>query len=196
MFQVMGYISISRPCFGIHVFLSNVCLNSCFSPCFSSSFFAYSFFFLRYMFLCFYVSLFPSIQKTFIQKFHHLFIGCYVSYLQLLTFVTFSLVLLLLCLTFLGCFWDFSFSFLRIGWEALKVKHLQAKVLKVLQHELTCPSPCCMPPYCPRRKFDFDDNTIIVSKITSKRINSILQDMGAGSISGEMLKKPTCRGND
>jgi len=53
-----------------------------------------------------------------------------------------------------------------------------------------------MPPYCPKHKFDFDDNTIIVSEVTSKRINSILQDMGAGSISGKMLKKPTCRGKD
>jgi len=61
-------------------------------------------FFLRYMFLCPYVSLFPSIQKTCIQKFHHLFAGYYVSYFQFLTCVTFSLVLFLLCLTFLACF--------------------------------------------------------------------------------------------
>jgi len=47
-----------------------------------------------------------------------------------------------------------------------------------------------MPPYCPRRKIDYDDNIIIVSKVTSRRINSILQDMGVGSISGKMLKNP------
>jgi hypothetical protein len=31
------------------------------------------------MFLCFYVSLISSIQKTFIQKLNHLFVGFYVS---------------------------------------------------------------------------------------------------------------------
>ncbi len=46
-----------------------------------------------------------------------------------------------------------------------------------------------MPPYCPRRKFDSNDDIVNV-KATSKRINFILHDMGASSISGEMLKNP------
>jgi len=35
--------------------------------------------FYGFMFLFFYVSLFPSIQKPFIQKLHRLFVGVYVS---------------------------------------------------------------------------------------------------------------------
>jgi hypothetical protein len=52
--------------------------------------------FYGFMYLCFYVSLFPSIQKTFIQKLHHLFASVYVSCIVLLRCVTFSLVVLLL----------------------------------------------------------------------------------------------------
>jgi hypothetical protein len=37
-------------------------------------------------------------------------------------------------------------------------------------------------------KFDFDDDTIIVSKTMLRKINFVLQDMGVGSINGEMLK--------
>jgi len=44
------------------------------------------------------------------------------------------------------------------------VKHFQMKVLKALQHELTHPIPCYMPPYHPRHKFDFNDNNVIVLK--------------------------------
>ncbi len=44
------------------------------------------------MFLCLYVSLFPSIQKTFIQKLHRLFASFNVSCRMILTCVTFPLV--------------------------------------------------------------------------------------------------------
>jgi hypothetical protein len=54
------------------------------------------------------------------------------------------------------------------------VKDLQANVLKALQHEIICPSLGCMPPYCPRWKFDFDDDIVIVSETTLRKINSIL----------------------
>jgi len=54
---------------------------------------------------------------------------------------------------------------------------------------LAHPSLGFMPPYCPRRKFDSNDDIVNV-KATSKRINFILHDMGASSISGEMLKNP------
>jgi hypothetical protein len=47
-----------------------------------------------------------------------------------------------------------------------------------------------MPPYNLGWKFDFDDDIIIISKTISRKINFILQDMGVGSISGEMLKVP------
>jgi len=70
------------------------------------------------------------------------------------------------------------------------VKHLQMKVFKALQQESICPSPGCMPPYRLRRKFDFDDNTIIVSEVASRKINFILQDMRASSISEKMSKNP------
>jgi hypothetical protein len=70
------------------------------------------------------------------------------------------------------------------------VKHLQVKVLKVLQQELTCPTLGCMPPYRHGQKIDYDDNIVILSEVASRRINSILQDMGVGSISGKMLKNP------
>jgi hypothetical protein len=47
-----------------------------------------------------------------------------------------------------------------------------------------------MLPYCLRWKFNFDDDIVIVSKVASKRINYVLQEMGAGNISQEMLKNP------
>jgi hypothetical protein len=52
------------------------------------------------------------------------------------------------------------------------------------------PSPSCVPPYCLGWKFNSDDDIFIVLEITSRRINFVLQDMGAGGISQEMLKKP------
>jgi hypothetical protein len=55
---------------------------------------------------------------------------------------------------------------------------------------VTHPSLGCTLPYCPRQKFDFDDDTEFFSKATSKKINSILQDMGTNNISGKMLKNP------
>jgi hypothetical protein len=70
------------------------------------------------------------------------------------------------------------------------VKHLQVKVLKVLQQKLIHPSLGCMPPYRLGQKFDFDDDTVIVSKTLLKKINFVLQDMGPGNISREMLKNP------
>ncbi len=54
------------------------------------------------------------------------------------------------------------------------MKHLQAKVLKTLQQELTYPSPSCMPPYYLGRKFDSDDDIAIISKTTLRRINFVL----------------------
>jgi hypothetical protein len=63
-------------------------------------------------------------------------------------------------------------------------------VIKVLQQELTHPSLGCMPPYCLGWKFDSNDDTVIVLEVTSRRIIFILQDMGAGIISGQMLKNP------
>jgi hypothetical protein len=100
-------------------------------PCFSSRTFFYSRFFVFFsllfvyrssMVLCFYgsmflwlsISLFPSIQNTFIHKLHHIFARFYVSCIIFLTCDTFSLVVLLLCFTFLGCFRVviFSLSFL------------------------------------------------------------------------------------
>jgi len=62
------------------------------------------FLFILWSIICFYVSLFLSIQKTFIQKLHRLFASFYVSYLMILTCVTFSLVAFLLFFTFLGYF--------------------------------------------------------------------------------------------
>ncbi len=50
------------------------------------------------------------------------------------------------------------------------------------------PKSGCMPPYCPGWKFAFDGNIVIVSEITPRKINFILQDMGASNISGKMLK--------
>jgi len=44
------------------------------------------------------------------------------------------------------------------------------------------PSPGCMPPYHPGRKFNYDDDIAIVFKATSKIINFVLQDMGAGNL--------------
>jgi len=70
------------------------------------------------------------------------------------------------------------------------VKHLQVKVLKVLQQELIRPSLGCMPPYYLGWKFNYDDDIVIVLEVTSRRINSILQDMGASNINREMLKNP------
>jgi len=61
-------------------------------------------YFEGYVFLCLYVSLIPSIQKTFIQKLNSFFASFHASCLLCLTFVTFSFYLLLLCFTFLGCF--------------------------------------------------------------------------------------------
>jgi hypothetical protein len=57
------------------------------------------------------------------------------------------------------------------------VKHLQAISLKALHQELICPSLGCMAPYHPGRKFNFDDDMIIVLPTMSKRINFILEDM-------------------
>jgi hypothetical protein len=52
------------------------------------------------------------------------------------------------------------------------------------------PKPKLQPPYFPRRKFNSKDDILIVSETTSRRINFVLQDMGASNISGEMLKNP------
>jgi hypothetical protein len=47
-----------------------------------------------------------------------------------------------------------------------------------------------MPPYHPRRKFDFDDGTIIVSEAMSRKINFVIWDMGARNICQKPLKNP------
>jgi len=76
------------------------------------------------------------------------------------------------------------------------VKHLQGKVLKELHQELIYLSPNSMPLYRPGRKFNVDDNIVIVSKTKSRIINFILQDMGAGTISQKMLKNPPINENN
>jgi hypothetical protein len=114
--------------------------------------------------MCLYVSLIPSIPKTFIQKVHNLITGFYVPCLLLFTCVTFSLVLLLLFYILRLFLRFFSFFSLQIGWEAPQVKHLQTKVLKALQQKLTRPSPSYMPLYHPRWKFDSNDDTVIFHK--------------------------------
>jgi hypothetical protein len=100
MFQVAGMFQYQW-----HVFVSSPCFRS--RACFISTFLIYFksiICFYDFMFLCFYVSLFPSIQKTFIQKLHRLFASFYVSCFMILTCVTFSLVAFLLFFTFLGYF--------------------------------------------------------------------------------------------
>jgi len=51
-----------------------------------------------------------------------------------------------------------------------------------------------MPPYHPGRKFNYGDDIVIISKVASKIINFVLQDMGAGNISQKMLKNPPTYG--
>jgi hypothetical protein len=63
------------------------------------------------IFTCPYFLLFPSIQKTFIHKLHRLFPSFYVSCIILLICVSYSLVTLVLCFTFLGYFRIVIFSF-------------------------------------------------------------------------------------
>ncbi len=70
------------------------------------------FYFYGSMFMCLYVSLFPSIQKTFIQKLHCHFASFCVSFIILLTCITFSLVVLLLCIPRLFMNSDFFILFL------------------------------------------------------------------------------------
>ncbi len=72
-----------------------------------------------------------------------------------------------------------------LGWNTFNWN-----VFKTLWQHLTCPGPGYMPPYCPEWKFDFDDNTIIISKTTSWRINSLLHDIRVGSINGKMSRNP------
>jgi hypothetical protein len=47
-----------------------------------------------------------------------------------------------------------------------------------------------MPPYHIGQKLNSNDDIVIVLEITSRRINSILQDMGASNISLKILKNP------
>jgi hypothetical protein len=123
MFLYQAYVYVSRPCFR---WWACLCIKAMFqyqsSQCFSSrAYFSSRFlvhFMVYYLFIgvqmvlyfygsmlmCFYVSLFPSIQKTFIQKLHCLFAGFYVSCIIFLICVKFSLVIFLLCFTFLGFF--------------------------------------------------------------------------------------------
>ncbi len=79
-----------------------------------------------FMFLCFYVSLFPSIQKTLIQKLHRLYkFLCFMFYNFNMCHIFIS------CISFvfyiLGLFLSsdfFVFCFVQIGWEAPHMKHL------------------------------------------------------------------------
>jgi hypothetical protein len=95
MFQYQGHVSNQG-----HISISSPCLSSRFIV----HFMVYYLFlgiqmvlcFYGFMYLCLYLSLFPSIQKAFIQKLHHLFVVVYVSCIILLTCVTFSLVVLLI----------------------------------------------------------------------------------------------------
>jgi len=84
MFMYKAYIFVSRPCF---------------SSKFLDHFIVYSLFLGDQMVLCFII--FPSIQKTFIQKLHHLFASFYVSCIIFLT-----------CHIFIGCI---SFMFYILG---------------------------------------------------------------------------------
>jgi hypothetical protein len=72
-------------------------------------------------------------SKDIYPIFKFIFTSLYVLCLLLLACVTFSLVLIFLRFTFLGCFWDFFVFFLQTGWEPLQVKHFEVKVLKMLQ---------------------------------------------------------------
>jgi len=89
VFVMFLYVSISRPClssrFIVHFMVYYLFLGIQMVLCFYG-----------FMYLCLYLSLFPSIQKAFIQKLHHLFVVVYVSCIILLTCVTFSLVVLLI----------------------------------------------------------------------------------------------------
>jgi hypothetical protein len=53
-----------------------------------------------------------------------------------------------------------------------------------------------MPPYHPRQKFNYDDDTVIISKATSRSINFVLEDMKACNISRKMLKNPHVNENN
>jgi hypothetical protein len=64
------------------------------------------------------------------------------------------------------------------------------KVLKLLQQELIHPSLGCMPLYCLGRKLNSNDDIVIVSEVMSRKINFVLQDMGASIINQKMLKNP------
>ncbi len=68
------------------------------------------------------------------------------------------------------------------------MKHLQVKVLKTLHQKLICPILGCMPLNCLIWKFNFDDDTVIISEIVSRIIIFVLQDMRTMNISREMLK--------
>jgi hypothetical protein len=98
MFLYQAYVYVSRACFK---WWACLCIKVMFqyqsSKCFSSRAYFSSRFLVHFMFyylfigvqmvlcfygsmlMCFYVSLFPSIQKTFIQKLHGLFASFYVS---------------------------------------------------------------------------------------------------------------------
>jgi hypothetical protein len=146
--------------------------------------------FYDFMFLCFYVSLFPSIQKTLIQKLHRLYkFLCFMSYdfnmchifISCISFVFYILGLFLSSDFFVFCFcanW--------LGGTSHEAP--LNKSVKLLQQELIHPSLGCMPFNHSRWKFNFDDYIIIVSKAASRKINFVLQHMGAGSISQKMLK--------
>jgi len=126
-FLYEGHVLISMFQYQVLVSILNRSFRS--MGCFSWSFIVYIkdyFYFYGYMFI-------PSIQKTFIQKLNYLFVGFYVLCLLLLTCVTFSLILLLLCLRSLVVSKKKKIFFLHTGWDALQVKHLQVKVLKMLQ---------------------------------------------------------------
>ncbi len=186
MFHIVGYVSVSRPCFNIHVFVSSVyfCIKSIFQVkgMFNCSFLVYIK--VYSLLLGLYVSLFLCFMNSIHSKDIHLKIKSY--FCKFLCFMSYTFIIYHIFTNFtssmfyvLGLFLQlFRFSFLQINWEAFQVKHLQVKVLKMLQQELIRPSLGCMPPYCLGQKFDFDDNTVIVSKTLLRKINFVLQDMG------------------
>jgi hypothetical protein len=53
------------------------------------------------------------------------------------------------------------------------VKHLEVKMLKAFQQELTRPSPSCVPPYHLGWKINYDDNIVIILEAMSRRINFV-----------------------
>jgi hypothetical protein len=99
MFLHQAYVLVRRPCLCVKPMIQ---FKAMFNSRFLVHFTVYFLFLGVQMALCFYVyvSLFPSIQKLFIQKLLSLFASVYVSCFVLFTCVTFSLVGLLLCFMF------------------------------------------------------------------------------------------------